>query len=226
MMNSTVPVDQQPYVFCLLPPFALAGSAFLQVSKVTEVICWVLHLGCILFFWPIWIWILQSKIRCFIPFHCNLILDCNPSPKLVLDCSFHLINQFIDPILDCLTTWTADQKSPGNLDPGTSVWKQICFWILMFQLVSNLIQFSIEESRFRLVKRNAPLHKPKQTFYSLIYYQSLLLHAIPNHTSNSCDIYWSWLITWDTVFWPLISETAWAAKVLSKYIHVWVSSSF
>ena len=27
----------------------------------------------------------------------------------------------------------------------------------MFQLVSNLIQFSIEESRFRLVKRNAPL---------------------------------------------------------------------
>ena len=27
----------------------------------------------------------------------------------------------------------------------------------MFQLVSDLIQFSIEESRFRLFKRNAPL---------------------------------------------------------------------
>ena len=178
-MNSTVPVDQQPYVFCLLPPFALAGSAFLQVSKVTEVICWVLHLGCIRSFWPIWIWILQLKNIFFIPFHCNLILDCNP--KLVLDCLFHLINRFIDPILDCLTTWTADQKSPGNLDPGTSMWKQICFWILMFQLVSNLIQFSIEESRFRLVKRNAPLHKPSTVWFIInhcCYMQFLTIPAI------------------------------------------------
>ena len=28
-------------------------------------------------FWSIWIWILWSKIRFFIPFHRNLILDCN-----------------------------------------------------------------------------------------------------------------------------------------------------
>ena len=90
-------------------------------------------------------WILQLKIRFFISFHfisfhCNPILDCNPnnSPpeedrsdwylKLVLDCSFYLVNQSRD------------------------------FRVKMdfkFQLVSNLIQFSIEKSRFRLVKRNA-----------------------------------------------------------------------
>ena len=93
-------------------------------------------------FWPIWIWILRSKIRFFNPFHRNPILDCNPNDpppeadrsdwylKLVLDCSFHLINRFIDRILDCLITWTTDQKSQGNLDPGTSVWKQIRFRIL------------------------------------------------------------------------------------------------
>ena len=109
-------------------------------------------------FWPIW----TTSI------HCNPILDiCNLKAlppeadhsnwylKLVLDCLFHLINQFIDHILDCLITWTTDQKSQGNFDPGTSVWKQICNF--MFQLVSNLIQFLIEESRFRLIKRNATL---------------------------------------------------------------------
>ena len=79
-------------------------------------------------FWPIWIWILRSKIRFVIPFHHNPILDCNPNNlpleadrsdwylKLVLDCSFHLINGFIDRTLNCLITWTADQKSQGNLD--------------------------------------------------------------------------------------------------------------
>ena len=93
--------------------------------------------------WPIWIWIYWSKIRFFIPFHHNPIFDCNPNDpppeadhsdwylKLFLECySFHLINWFINHIIDCLITWTTDQKSQGNLDPGTSVWKQIRFWIL------------------------------------------------------------------------------------------------
>ena len=84
----------------------------------------------------------RSKIIFFIPFHRNPILDYNlndPPPeadwsywylKLVWDCSFHLINRFIDRILDCVITWTAHQKSHGNLDPGTPVWKQIRFRIL------------------------------------------------------------------------------------------------
>ena len=125
-----------------------------------------LFTGGLHFFWLIWIWILQSKMRFFIPFHCNPILDCNPNNppseadhsdwylKLVLDCSFHLINWFVDRVLDCLITWIGDQKSLGNLDPGTSD----LLSDFMFQLVSNLIQFSIEEYKFRLVKsQNAPL---------------------------------------------------------------------
>ena len=70
----------------------------------------------------------DRKLDFFIPFHHNPILDCSPNNlpleadrsdwylKLVLDCSFHLINGFIDRILNCLITWTADQKSQGNLD--------------------------------------------------------------------------------------------------------------
>ena len=63
-------------------------------------------------FSPTWIWILWLKIRFFIPFHCNLILDCNPNnPPPEADNSdwylktgfvlflFHLINRFIDFIL-------------------------------------------------------------------------------------------------------------------------------
>ena len=58
----------------------------------------------------------RSKIIFFIPFHRNPILDYNlndPPPeadwsywylKLVWDCSFHLINRFIDRILDCVIT--------------------------------------------------------------------------------------------------------------------------
>ena len=91
------------------------------------------------YLWPIWIWILQSKIRFFIPFHCNLILDCNPNdPPQRQIIQIGILNWFwivcsiwsIDCILDCLITWTADQKSQGNLDPGTSVWKQIRYRIL------------------------------------------------------------------------------------------------
>ena len=38
----------------------------------------------------------------------------------------------------------------------------------MFQLVSNLIQFSIEESRFRLIKRNAPYDYNWSTLYDCL----------------------------------------------------------
>ena len=70
----------------------------------------------------------DRKLDFFIPFHNNPILDCSPNNlpleadrsdwylKLILDCSFHLINGFINRILNCLITWTAHQKSQGNLD--------------------------------------------------------------------------------------------------------------
>ena len=83
--------------------------------------------------------------------------------KLVLDCSFHLINRFIDRILDCLITWTADQKSQGNLDPGTSVWKQIRFRILCSS-------WSAIWSNFRLKNPDSDWSKgmhPMSTPYSL-----------------------------------------------------------
>ena len=120
-------------------------------------------------FWPIWIWILRSKIRFFNPFHRNPILDCNPNDpppeadrsdwylKLVLDCSFHLINRFIDRILDCLITWTADQKSQGNLDPGTSVWKQIRFRIFCSRWSAIWSNFQIGQKECTLNIEYGPI---------------------------------------------------------------------
>ena len=58
----------------------------------------------------------DRKLDFFIPFHRNTISDCNLNDppaqadwsywylKMVLDCSLHLINRFIDRILDCLIT--------------------------------------------------------------------------------------------------------------------------
>ena len=53
---------------------------------------------------------------------------------------FHLINQFINCILDCLITWTADQKSQGNLSPGDFRVKTDLLLDRMLQLISNLTQ--------------------------------------------------------------------------------------
>ena len=64
--------------------------------------------------------------------------------KLVLDCSFHLINQFIDRILDCLITWTADQKSRGNLDWGTSMWSTFRFYVPAGQQSDPIFNWRIQ----------------------------------------------------------------------------------
>ena len=71
--------------------------------------------------------------------------------------SFRLFAPLIDQILDCLITWTADQKSQGNLDPGTSVWKQIRFRFLCSS-------WSVIWSNFRLKNLDSDWPKGMQIY--------------------------------------------------------------